>query len=667
MQTFRALFKFELKRFLKKQYLVIVALLMVFALAATQYGIFQYKNMQEQKEDFLAFEKAKVENFFSYRVYGTYGFRMTTFPDPFVIFSMNSIPFNDMVTQIDTSERLPIYNLLQADNAFKIKKKWFTDFSGVILFFATFLALLFGLDTFHNIEYIKILSSISGHTRVFINIILARAMLLFLVLLSALILAYLLILVNGISLPLSWGLPVFLLVIVLNVCFFFALGTAVGTIRSKRTGLLIGIFLWFIFIFIVPTVVDTIVELKSNSITSAYKMELQKLKIFNGFQNQLRKNLRIFNLGDKPTNEEIEEIRKFLNNEFKSVQAIDEKIISQMESNTSLFSWISRFFPTSNYQSTFYELTGNGYEGLLKFYKFSKYIKLEFIKNFFEIVYFSGKSEEKVESFLKNNRNLYQLQMRIPASLTLGVILSLLYTIVLLTLAHRGYKKSLFYLPTKEDYQFEGQSLHLEKSGFKSSYIINDLFGRQMFNLLSGREAEIRAKGYDYKIEYSAESPVPGNKKSKFLYLQHMNKLPGHFVAGDFLSLLSDLLRTGKKRREEIISKHGLTPLWKKRFHQLNDRQRGDVLMAILEAGEFPVYLIDDVIDKMPVDFIIQLKNYLEEQVEEKDALIIFLTNWDFQKKKEHKNGQYFNLSENWEDIVDSIELVRGGGGDRKS
>jgi ABC-type transport system involved in cytochrome c biogenesis ATPase subunit len=658
MRTFRAFFRFEYKRFLERRYLIIFIIFTVLVLGATQYGVYQYKNSSEQKQRFLEYENKKLKSFYSYRMYASYGFQLIAAADPFVIFSINSVPFKDLSTQIDSSERLQINSVLQGDKAFKVKKKWFTDFSGMMLFFATFLALFFGLETFHNMEYMKILSSAAGQRRIFTHIVLARLMLLFLLLTVVLLLSYLLILLNGVFIPLLWGLPVFLMVIVLNVWFFFALGALIGTVRSKSTAILLGIFLWFTGIFIIPTVIDTIIDLKSYSITSFYNAQLQKFKILSDFEMYVKKVAGLFKLGEKPTETRIALAHRYWEKDFKEIMVIEKKLQKQMERNISLGQWLSTFFPNTNYLSTTNELSSNGYNGLLDFYRYSMQVKIAFNQKFLEVVYFSGNSDQKVEPFLKEGKNMYQLRMSIPAPLGLGVFLSLLYIFIFFCFTHKGYKSRLFFLPPKEESQFSGQPLWLEKSDFVSFYIENDLFGRQMFNLFSGREAEIRAKGYDYEIKYGSEDLLPVENKTGFLYLLHINKIPGHFAAGDFLTLLTDLVKTGKKRREAIILKYNLASLWKRQFHQLNERQSGAVLLATIEAIDFPVYLVDDVIDKMPLEFIKQLKGILEDLTTKKNALVIFLTNRDFMEKSLRKSRTYFTRSDNWGNIVDTTETL---------
>ena len=432
MRTFLALLKFEYKRFLKRRYFVIFIIFIILILGATQYGVYQYKNSLEQKQRFMEYENKKLKSFYSYRMYASYGFQLMAESDPFVIFSINSVPFTDLSTQIDSSERLQINSVLQADKAFKVKKKWFTDFSGMILFFATFLALFFGLETFHNMEYMKILSSVAGQKRIFINIILARFMLLFLLLMAVLIISYLLILLNGVLIPLTWGLPVFLMVIVLNIWFFFALGALIGTLRSKSMRLLLGIFLWFTGVFIIPTAIDTVIDLKSYSITSFYNAQLQKFKILSDFELYVKKVEGLFKLNEKPTETRIELAHRYWEKDFKEIMVIEEKMLKQMERNISLGQWLSTFFPNTNYLSTTNELSSSGYNGLLDFYKYSMQVKIAFNQKFLDVVYFSGNSDQKVEPFLKDGKNMYRLQMSFPASLGLGVILSFLYIIIFL-------------------------------------------------------------------------------------------------------------------------------------------------------------------------------------------------------------------------------------------
>lgn len=663
MSTFKEFFKFEWVRFLCKRNLLVFGLLFVLALGLTQYGIFNYNDTLEEKECFQNFESKKVKTFFSYRLYANYGFRIASIPVPFNIFIFSSAPLSDMITYIDTSERLKICNPLQARGAFNVKKDYFTDFSGMMFFLGSLLALLFGFEMLLDMEYMKILASIAGQRTVFLNMVLARALLINMIFLVILVSSYLLIAVNGIFIPLDWALPVFLLLILVNGLFFFAFGTFLGTLRSKGTGLLIGLFGWVLLIIVIPMVLNTIVKYNANSIQSVYKMEFEKWKILKDFQITHYKKDGVFKSGESKTSniENKIKMQRFRKNEFKDMMEKDEKMIQEMEKNVSLFHWLSSVFPTSNYLSTNYELSGNGYSGFIEFYRFALKIKMELMDKYVDIVFVQRKSIEKFEPVLNDGENLFPLKTRIPIAAALGVLLTFIYSSTLLKFGHKGYKKEIFRLPKKKDYHFD-EPKHTLRAGELAAFTIEgDIFGRQMFNLFSGRASEIKKKGFDLKFTFESGDIVHKDKKSAFLYLPHLNIIPGFFKTGAFVSLLMGLARTGKDRKAEIVSKYDLKPLWNKAFNELEGTEPNRVFLAMLHMRAFEIYLIDDAIHDMPLKFAKELKDDLTDLAKEKKALVLFTTDQDYLEKRKKQHGHYFLLNNLWVTHLDELVKVKAG------
>lgn len=656
MHTIKDFCKFELELFLSKRNLVIIGFLFVLTLSLTQYGIFQYKDTVEEKAYFQEFEKKKVDSFFSYRLYANYGFRIASFPSPLSILFINSAPLGDMITQIDTSERLKIYTPLQSGGAFKAKKNYFMDFSGMMFFLGSLLVLLFGFEGLTDIAYMKILASLAGHRKVFLNMVLARALLIIVVFLVILVSSYLLIAINGISIPLGWALPAFFLLLIVNGFFFFSWGVFLGTLRSKVTGLLIGLFGWLMLIVVIPMALDSVIKFNSNSIASVYKMEYDKWIVLNNFQTGLIKEEGVLKPGDIPSETRIEKVKGFITNEFKMLLEKDKKMIRQMEKNITIFQWLSSVFPTSNYLSSSYELSSKGYEGLIEFYSFALKTKIELSENYVDIVFVQNKSNEKFEPILKDGENVFPLDTRIPTAASLGVLLTLIYIIILQKYAHNRYKKELFRLPKKEDYLFNGEKHMIGKRNLWPFIVQGDIFGSQMFNLFSGQVEEIEKKGYYITFTFEKEGPVIEGKKSDFIYLPHIKNIPGHFKTGAFVSLLMGLAGTGKVRKEEIVTKYDLKPVWKKEFRVLNNSQYERVFLAMLHIREFEIYLIDDAIDEMSLPFAKRLKDDLIELVDKSGALVIFTTNENFLvKRKIRKHGHYYYKSDLWIKQIDEM------------
>jgi len=653
MHTFKEFFAFEWVRFLGKRNLVVFGLLFVLVLGLTQYGVVHYKNILKEKEKFREFEKERFKAVFSYKFYGTYGFRLTAVPAPFFIFVAKSSPFNDMSTLIDTSERLAVEDSLQAGNAFKARRSYFNDFSSGMAIFGMFLALLFGMETFLTVDYTKILVSIAGHKKVFLNLILSRAALLCLLFAIMFVSAYLLVLVNGIYMPIEWVLPFFLLLICAMAVFFFSLGVLMGTHRSKVAGLLIGLFLWFCLIWIAPSVVASIVELSSNSLISVNELNLEKFRKFTDFQEKYRLEEGELKPGELPSKSGEEKIVKFWKNEFKCMLDKDANLIRKMEKQAVLFQWLSSIFPTSNFVSAIYELSSNGFEGLIDFNWLTYKIKISFYERFIEVVYILKKPYEKVEPYLKDGENLFPLKTKISLPALIGILLTLIYTVALLTFSHKRYKKELFRLPEKDENHSDGLAHKLGKGGVFPFFIEKDIFGRQLFNLFSGQREEIGKSGYDFKITFEPEDLVPGDKKSDFLYLPHINKIPDHFKAGAFVKLLMGLARTGKERREEIVSKYDLKPLWRKAFRDLNAVEKGRVFMAMLYVRTFEIYLIDDALDGMSYRFAKELKDGLTELAEKEKAAAIFTINYGYVEKGKKQPPLSYTLFVPWMQQLD--------------
>ena len=69
----------------------------------TSIGVNEYRRFMSNKENFLKFEKQKVEHYTNYQQYSGYGFRVFYGLSPTNVFFVNSTVFKDIESNIDIS------------------------------------------------------------------------------------------------------------------------------------------------------------------------------------------------------------------------------------------------------------------------------------------------------------------------------------------------------------------------------------------------------------------------------------------------------------------------------------------------------------------------------------------------------------------------------------
>jgi hypothetical protein len=230
---------------------IIILLLLFFSLVFIQTGIDNYKSLLDYKYKFQEFERTKITQYINYSQYGAYGIRMLFVPAPISILFLNSAVIPDMNAYVDSGEQLKIFKPLKGKNIFDLNKFGFTDFSGIILFFGSLLALFYGYETFNSDEYLKFLSTVSSRKQVFLSMIFSRIILMFFLFLFILGSALLLIGLNDLYVPIDRYLSSFVLAIILLLLFCFSIGTIIGTLHSRITGIITLLSCWFVLLYFI--------------------------------------------------------------------------------------------------------------------------------------------------------------------------------------------------------------------------------------------------------------------------------------------------------------------------------------------------------------------------------------------------------------------------------
>lgn len=648
MRTFKSFFTFEFKRFMCKRNITIISLLLFFLLFFIQTGITQYDVTLKENEEFKKIEKLKVAQYITYTQYGATGFRLLFAPSPISVFFANTGIISNMTAFLDSGPGLKIFNSLKGKNGF-IKYFGFTDFSGIILYFGSLLALLFGYESFHHKEYLKFLSSISGYRQVFFFIILSRVVLLILFLLLVLGISMALLAINEVNLSGNEYSQLFnlSLIIFLLLLFFFVIGTITSTMKSRVSGLLTLTIIWFVLVFFIPAAVHTIVSGKAELITPVYQFEMEKFKILMNFEQSALKKEGFFYPGKKITNTERDIIEDYWNNGFKKIQSLEEEMQSQMKNNISFYQWFSNVFPSTFYFSAANDISSKGYENLMDFYRNAHELKRKFARFYInKIFYFSNYS--KVESFIKGEENMFYGPSRLPANFGWGLFLNMLYIVGFLGISYFRVKKVMFMLANIEDAELTPLALKLKKGDFKVLESEGDLFKNQLFNLFSGEKKELKKKGFAGQVFIDDTDIVQDKEKVDFIYICHPGDLPKSIKAGDFLSFLAGLMKIPKNTLTEMAP----PSVTRKKIGMLKKHEKGEIILAIIGMKKKDIYLVNNAAGGMPIEFAVRLKDNMVA-LKERGALVLYLTNDDLITVKSVKKGYGIYDSPNWCDLVE--------------
>lgn len=622
MKTFHAIFNYESRRFLCRKNLVIFLVFMVLSLYLVQDGISQYKSVIENKEQFQEIEKVKVTKYINYTQYGIYGFRMMFIPSPLSVFFNNSSLITGLTAIIDSADELRIYNSFKGKNLYVEKTGGYKDFAGIILLFGTLLVLYFGHDSFRHKGYIKFLSCLSGFRRIFVYIQLSRILLLMLLFVFLTMLGLLVLAINGITLNASeiYHLLIFLGILFLMIVFLFLLGGMTGTAKSRFNGIAMALVLWFAFVFFIPGVIHTLTAKRANDITSNYHLEFEKLKIIMNFEKKALDEAKRYTSMKERKQSERKLVSGALTHEYKIIQQLEDNMKQEMIDNFHFFNKLSMIFPTSFYQSLSNEISSRGYDNFFRFYEYIQELKKGFVNYYIQKKFYSN--YDKVEPFIHGDQNIYHAVNRLPVHFGWGIIITLIYIAALGVVSFIRFKAYLFHIPDKE--MPELKKLDIELASGQSEVVLtaDETLKDQIFSVLSGQVHAFAGKLMVDDVNIAADH---GSIKDRFMFLCRPEEIPEEIKASALITLFQNLMALSKKERAEMYLQLNMESIEKKCFSELDDADKGKLLMTAARLKQCKVYIIDDFARGMPPDFIIHLILELRK-LKQNGCAILYLT-----------------------------------------
>ncbi len=634
MKTFISFFIFEFKRFVSRKNIVVLLLFSLLALYFVSSGINHYRNIKENKEKFQEIEKLKVQQYINYNQYGKYGFRLLFIPSPLSIMFDNSGAFSELTCNIDSGEILRIYKSRIGKSLYDKKPGGFKDFSGIILILGSLFALYFGYESIRHKEYLRFLSCFSNHKGVFFSILFSRIILLVIFFLFLTGCSVILLKLNGIILSQHEYslLYIYLTVLFCLLLFFFVSGTAIGSFKKKSISIITIISLWFVLMFLIPGIVDTITYKKAAGITSSFHIELEKLKALMNFEKRAIDKEGRFKSSTRNSDEVRELVESYRDKEFKAIKEFEKKMEQEMRDNANFFQKLSLFFPSTFYLSTCSEMSSRGYNTFIDFYQDAQKLKDQFVRFYINRVYYSNYS--KVESFIKGDDNIYYAGSRLPGFFIIGLVLNGFYIILLLFVSYSRFKNFLFYPAGKEKEtpRLNELIIKLEKGKctvcVTSSQQIRDL----ILGFLSGQ-----GSGFTGTIEVDGTKIQGGEKRKEFVYLPHPDNIPGDIRAANFITLCRRLSGISGEEAREIEKKLDMKKIAGKKFNDLEDITKGSLLFTAAQLKKGKIYLINEIEKGMPQAYTNRLMKNLQKLKKEDVGILYLSSNLYFTAKVSEK------------------------------
>ena len=622
MKRFHALYKFELKRILRRNNIILFIVLGILAIYFVYDGVNEYNRILNNKIKFQRIETERVQKYTNYTQYGGYGFRLLFLPSPINILFSNSNLNNDVNAYINSADIFRIYHSYKGKNLF-FDKTGFADLGGLFLLLGTILALYFGYDSIKSKEFLRFQINIIGIKTYFFCSLLARSVFL-LFYLSIIALVTLLILVaNNLFLtgPEIINFLVYFLFTLLLLVIFQIVGFIAACSRRKIFGILAMFLFWLIFVFIFPETVRKIIYVKADAIESQFDHELKKLGVVMDFEARaLDQAQRYTNLKEKKESERVL-IESYWNNEVKKILSLENKLRDDMKTNLEFFHRLSVFSPTTFYGNLSNEISSKGYQNFFSFFDYIQDLKTKFIRYYFNKKFYSNYSE--VESFIKDDENIFYAESRLPGNFRTGVTVNLIYLVLLLGFAYYRFFQFIYGVPDIRMPQLTALEPEMRARNMMGIITEEERVISQFYRVWSGKFGKfdnIAMVGEDNVID-----PKYKGKGYPFLYVCHANQLPYDIKTIDFVRFLWGIQGASARERAELYMALELENCENAKLGDLQRGIRAKILLGLALLKKTKCVMMNDIGFGMTLNFLEYFRDSIYD-MRKKDVAMLYLS-----------------------------------------
>jgi len=442
-----AFLRFEGRRiFGERKNLIFLGFISLFSAYFIWSGLNEYRQFHAEKKIFLKFEKERIKQIVNYAQYGVFGFRLLYEASPLNLFFVNSSVLQDVESNIDSLEAIKVESSFKGKKLF-LTRGYFKDFAGIPFIFGSLFMLYLGHLALVSPAYLRFMTGRMALKKYYALTTAARLFWLNLFFVALGLGLFFLVQLGGVVFSGAEKKIFFsyLLFLVLLLDFFYLLGQLTSVlVRFRKVFFLWFFIVWFFCIFLLPEINRISVFNKARVLESAEKVNLEKFRTLMALEKKFRDYLKV---NPATPLDQIRQMQKkfavqFINSSYLVNTGLETKYLRDVERVIAGHERQSVIFPTTFYHFLTGEASGKGYYGYLDFMDYIMKLRNRFMHFYLEKRYEGN--ESTVESFVKNDENIFRSRSRLPKTFWLGLLATVFYGAVFLVLAYWLLRRQVF-------------------------------------------------------------------------------------------------------------------------------------------------------------------------------------------------------------------------------
>jgi len=637
MSKLREIFCLEFKRFTGKKYLILWVIVLAITIFFVDKGINEFKNQPLKEQKFKEIHDEYFKSIRNYADYVDYGIKMLFSPSPCSILYRNTTVPPDLTAKVDSITTVKIHNNLKGKSLSSGLNLGKIDFSRIVLFLITLMALWYGYESLQHREFLMSLAGSWSNGKLYCSLALSRFILFagMFVLLKILILLF--IAARGVELSAVdySALLRNLLPALLMVLFFLFAGMIIGTIRSAVVSVSCIFAVFLVLTIIIPGAMDTSAEENFPGTTMDFQAELDKFKMVSDFEKRSKEKYGEFDRGKIEIERKI--VEDYWSNEFKKIKESEDRLMAELKGAVYRSNKLALWTPTTFYLHCCNEVSSKGYENFFKFYDYVKTMWVKFVRFWIDRVFYHDSGE--IVSFIKADENIFRSRSCLPPDFSTGLLILLGELVILFFVGLYRFNQWM-HPPTKNPEAYDGLVIDFTKKEPTMLHVYLKEFIPQFFNELYGK-----GRGLKWKITAWGKN-LSGPGKKAFFLVPSINQVPGDIKVKDLFTLFKGWFKPSAALIEEVSAAIG-EQLLKKYFSSLEGIDKARVLLILSRLVNTPLYILNDFAFGLPKNLWHELPEYVEA-LAAKNSMIIAVetsnTPWlqtQSQKVIAYINGKY--------------------------
>jgi ABC-type Na+ transport system ATPase subunit NatA len=614
-----SIFVIEFKRFFRLFNILILIAILAVCVFFNLNGIHEYKNVLNEKEEFKKLESLIFKNTDNYTYYSLIGHRVFFVPAASSIFFSNPGAMSEISAHFNSLETLAIYNNCKGKSLFTGSSWRQLRFSYIVFFLGTLLSMFIGHECIRDREYLKSRASTIPYWQAFFYVVIVRF--LFIAAVFLLLMGCMILLVLGHNIQLTAHdytvIVGYVLETLVTLLVFFLIGVVSGiVVPGKWAGAALNMFTWLVIFLIINNTISSIAVGDIDKIPANYDTFNQKLKMLDDYEEYAKKKYGRRKDASAETRRKAAE--DYWENFYDNIEAIDIAVKNTISSIIKKYRDMSIIFPTTNYLMVSDEASSRGYENFIAFFDYLVQLRRQFSRFWLDRVYYHDPKE--MVNFIKRDENIFKAKSRLPLNYWSGIRVTLLYDLILFLSAFFLFKIFYFKVYNRSLGQLEKLAPKLEPGKITLLLTASDILKNQIHAVLSSY-----AKGFKGELILDNVNIAETGKGIDFLFLCRPEDIPNDIKVKDFFTYFIRLFKIPEKHAGEIKQRFIPERIWEKRFKKVDKGDRINVLLAVANLKEFPLYVFNDTAAGMHPEFVKQFKKELEA-LTGKDKSVLYIT-----------------------------------------